>query len=48
MLKISTSTKVIMLLLGMEVIRECITLHAMGFQPGRFVDWLKGSEDVTR
>lgn len=33
---------VLLALLGYEIVREAVVLKHMGFQPDRFIEWLKG------
>lgn len=40
--------RVIGLILVLEGIRELFVLNALGFQPDRFVDWLRGGSDGAR
>ena len=35
------------LILGVEIAREWYVLRCMGFEPGRFVAWVRGDEDGT-
>jgi len=32
-------------LLGLELVREWFALRSLGFEPGRFVDWMRGEDE---
>lgn len=37
-----------LILLGAELFREWIVLRFMGFEPGRFVNWIRSDDIGTR
>lgn len=43
--KIGRKVLVLALILGVELAREWYVLRCMGFQPGRFVAWVRGDEN---
>lgn len=47
-LKISNTAKLAVFLVGLELLREWFFLKNMGFEPGRFAQWLRGDEDGSR
>ena len=34
------------LFLGLEIVRELVTLRRLGFEPERFIEWLRGGQVV--
>lgn len=46
MRRLGKTAFVITALLGLELVREWYVLRALGFEPGLFVDWLKGGQDA--
>lgn len=37
---------ILAVLLGLECLRESITLKALGFEPKRFIEWVKGGDGI--
>lgn len=46
--KMPKTIKWALILLGAELFREWIVLRFMGFEPGRFVNWIRSDEIGTR
>lgn len=44
MMRPSRVLGVVAVLFALELARECFVLNVMGFQPGRFVDWVRSDE----
>lgn len=42
--EIVKAVRLVLILLGVELVREVFVLNALGFEPGRFVNWIRSDE----